>query len=236
MSDQFHNKHQNGHQEISRRDFLKYTGTIVFVMGTGFYVPAANGAVIPPSQGYILVDIKKCQGCMSCMLACTLVHEGVENPSLSRIQVIQNSFEAFPNDITIEQCRQCADPPCVKACPMDALKANAKFGNVRMVDRNKCIGCGNCVEACPYIPSRPVVVPDENYNGDKKSRKCDLCANTPYHWDKAGGGPDGKQACAEVCPVGAIKFTKEMPVQEGDVGYKVNLRDKNWGSLGYPTD
>ena len=77
------------------------------------------------------------------MLACSLVHEGVENLTLSRIQVIQNPFESFPDDVTIEQCRQCVDPACVKACPVDALKANAEYGNVRMVDRTKCIGCGD---------------------------------------------------------------------------------------------
>jgi len=236
-------------KEQTRREFLKYSGTIVLLVGGGCYVPVNRKSAdpkaskapiklssgIPASDGYLLVDIKKCQGCASCMLACSLVHEGVESLSLSRIQIIQNSFEAFPDDVTIEQCRQCVEPACVEACPADALKANPKYGNVRMVDRDKCIGCGDCVEACPYTPSRPVVVSDENYNGDKKSRKCDLCANTPYHWDKAGGGPDGKQACVEVCPVGAIKFTKEIPVQEGDAGYKVNLRDRNWGSLGYPT-
>ena len=54
--------------------------------------------------------------------------------------------------------------------------------------------------------------------------------------DKGGGGPDGKQACVEVCPVGAIKFTAEIPVQAGDEGYKVNLRTKNWWKLGYPRD
>jgi len=37
----------------------------------------------------------------------------------------------------------------------------------------------------------------------------------------------------EVCPVGAIKFTKEIPQQKGDDGYKVNLRGRNWGKLGY---
>ena len=72
--------------------------------------------------------------------------------------------------------------------------------------------------------------------GDLKGRKCDLCANTPYHWDVAGGGPDGKQACVEVCPVGAIQFTKEIPIQQGDKGYRVNLRTKNWRKLGFMMD
>jgi len=240
-------KKKQGRDKISRRSFLKYTGTIIFVAAGGCYVPQDKGAgnLVKPdespggialSQGYLLVDTRKCQGCTSCMLACTLVHEGVENPSMSRIQIIQNPFDAFPDDVTIEQCRQCVEPACVEVCPTGALSANAKFGNVRMIDRTQCIGCGDCVEACPYTPSRPVVVSDENFDDDLKSRKCDLCADTPYHWDDAGGGPDGKQACVEVCPVGAIKFTKQIPVQEGDNGYRVNLRAKNWRKLGYPTN
>ena len=29
---------------------------------------------------------------------------------------------------------------------------------------------------------------------------------------------------------------KEIPIQEGDAGYKVNLRDWKWAALGYPMD
>ncbi|MGD9047993.1 MAG: 4Fe-4S dicluster domain-containing protein [Anaerolineae bacterium] len=192
-------------------------------------------ALIPPADGYLLVDIEKCQGCLSCMLACSLIHEGGESLSLSRIQIMQNSFESYPADLTIEQCRQCVEPACVEVCPVDALEPDANFGNVRIVDKEKCIGCGLCFEACPFTPSRAFLAADEAYGGEAKSRKCDLCANAPYHWDEAGGGPDGKQACVAICPVGAIAFSKEIPVQEGIGGYKVNLRDEVWASLGYPT-
>ncbi len=230
---------KNEKSGISRRRFLKLSKNMVIGIGAGgmltnIYWVNKGIMAISVSEGYLLVDIKKCQGCASCMLACSLVHEGVESLSLSRIQIMQNSFESFPDDLTIEQCRQCVDPPCVKECPTSALKANAKYGNVRMVDKEKCIGCGTCYDVCPYTPSRPVVVADKDYDGEVKSRKCDLCANTPFHWDEAGGGPDEKQACVEVCPVGAIKFTKEIPQQKGDDGYKVDLRGPNWRKLGYP--
>ncbi len=217
---------------IPRRDFIKVTGTIIVMAGTG--IPLYAQGKIPPSDGYLLVDVKKCQGCVSCMLACSLVHEGAESLSLSRIQILQNSFEAFPDDLTIEQCRQCLDPPCVKECPTNALHADGGHGNVRIVDKEKCIGCGTCFEVCPYTPSRSVLAPDKAYEGEAKSRKCDLCANAPFHWDEAGGGPEGKQACVAVCPTGAIVFTKEIPIQEGDAGYKVNLRGEHWEILGYP--
>ena len=146
--------------------------------------------------------------------------------------------------MTIEQCRQCVDPPCVKQCPAQALIADARHGHVRMVDRKKCIGCGTCYEVCPYTPSRAVVEPVKKFKGDLKSRKCDLCVNARYQWDEQGSGEagkagnelGGKQACVAVCPVGAIVFTKEIPVQKGDDGYKVDLRGRNWGRLGYPTN
>jgi protein NrfC len=262
---------RHGVATITRRDFIKVTGAIILVAGTGgcraftadegaaptntpvppntpmptdtpapTNTPETGPALvpadgIPPADGYLLVDVEKCQGCVSCMLACSLIHEGVESLSLSRIQIVQNSFASFPDDLTIEQCRQCVDPACVKVCPTGALKADARYGNVRIVDKEECIGCGLCYEACPYTPSRAFLAADSAYDGQAKSRKCDLCANAPYHWDEAGGGPDGKQACVAVCPVGAITFTKEIPQQDGDGGYKVNLRDDVWASLGYPS-
>lgn len=217
--------HERCDGDFSRRDFLKFSGAIVIGVGFG------SCYVIPVSGGYILVDPKKCQGCKSCMMACSIAHEGVVNLSLSRIQVIQNSFEKWPDDQKIEQCRQCTNPRCVKVCSVGALSVNPELGNIRMVDHQKCIGCKSCIDACPYTPGRAIW----NFEG-QYSQICDLCADTPYHWDEMGGGLNGKQACVEFCPVKAIQFTKEVPVQEGDSGYRVNLRGESWKALGYPTD
>jgi protein NrfC len=227
--------------KFSRRDFLRIARDAAIGVGalsvmSNFIWIGEGLAALPASEGYLLVDTKKCQGCLSCMLACSLVNEGVESPSLSRIQVIQSSFEKFPVDLTIEQCRQCVDPACVEACPVGALQADPKHGYVRRVDKKKCIGCGACVEACPFTPSRAHLVKDKDFGGQEKSLKCDLCATAPFHWDPAGGGPKGKQACVEICPLGAIKFAREIPEQKGDKGYKVNLRKQYWSDLGYPVD
>jgi protein NrfC len=223
---------------LSRRRFLKCTGTIVFAMGSSGYLLGGCGTTkerktIAPSQGYLVVDVEKCQGCISCMLACSLVHEGVHSPTLSRIQILQDSFGKFPEDLDMAQCRQCETPACVDACPEEALYADTAFGYVRRVNKERCTGCGSCFQACPYTPARLSVTEDDASTPELKSRKCDLCANAPYHWDEKGGGPEGLQACVAVCPVGAIAFTTALPVQEGDAGYKVNLRDDNWARLGY---
>jgi len=163
------------------------------------------------------------------MLACSLTYEGVTNPSLSRIQIIQSSFKPFPEDITISICRQCANPLCVKACPTGALRVDGDHGNVRIVDETLCDGCRACIEACPYTPSRIIWNPERNV-----ATKCDLCAGARYGMEE--GGPDGKQACVEVCPMRAITVVNKVPRQRGDEGYHVNLRNEHWAWLGYPTD
>lgn len=219
---------------LSRRDFLKLSRNSVLAAGVGALIPKIIWldravAAIPVSGGYLIVDTKKCQGCMSCMLACSLVHEGKENLSLARIQVLQNPFAGFPDDILLAQCRQCVEPACIEACPTGALHVDSRHGNVRSVNQDKCTGCQSCVEACPYVPSRAL------WNFEKGiAQKCDLCADTPF-WDEKGG-PDGKQACVEICPLKAIQFTVTTPVQKGDTGYVVNLRGEKWKQLGYPTD
>ena len=217
--------------QISRRDFLKLTRNLSIGLGVADLLPYPiwiddSLAAIPASKGYLLVDSKKCQGCMSCMLTCSLAHEGCENLSFSRIQVIQNPFARFSEDITVVQCRQCVSPTCVEVCPTEALKPDPQFGYVRNIDKEACIGCLACVESCPFSPSRALFNFEKEY-----ALKCDLCSDTPF-W-KEFGGPKGKQACVEVCPVRAIRFSGNIPLQEGDTGYEVNLRKQGWRFLGY---
>ena len=171
----------------------------------------------PLSQGYIVVDSIKCCGCQSCMLACSLVHEGKDNPTYSRIQVTQNALRRFPEDAQINQCRQCVEPICVKVCPTDSLHVDTANGNVRVIDESLCIGCQLCIQACPFIPHRTI------WNDEKNvAMKCDLCLDTPF-WNETGG-PSGKQACVEICPQHAIAFTSDVPIQTDDAGYDINLR------------
>jgi protein NrfC len=216
--------------KLTRRQFLVGTGAL----GAAILLPGQLLAIpntIPNSEGFLVVDLKKCQGCGTCMMACALAHSGMASYSLSRIQILQDSFADWPDDVFMAICRQCEDAPCVSVCPVRPIranKANAKQGNVRMIDQGLCIGCKLCLTRCPYTPSRI------QWNGElKKSQKCDLCVDTPYLGEK--GGPGGTQACVKVCPVNAIAFTTKMPDQGSESSYVVNLRGRAWSKLGMTT-
>jgi protein NrfC len=230
-------------KKFSRRDLLVTGGTVVAVEALIATTPArlaeaattspspaaAKGATYPASKGYLVYDSKKCSGCTTCMLSCSLTHYGVQSLSLSRIQIMQDSFGKFPNDVKMAPCRQCVTPPCVINCPVEAAYVDTANGNVRRIDSKKCIGCKTCIKMCPQQPHRTV------WNQEiKKSSKCDLCLDTPY-WNEKGG-PGGKQACVECCPMKAIKFVAETPNQEETEGYDVNLRNEHWLKLGLVDD
>lgn len=226
-------KDVKGPSGVSRREFLTGIGGIglgAVLAGSlaGTLLLPDDVIAFPVSEGYLLVDSKKCQGCNSCMMACSLAHHGVQSLSLARVQVTQDPFAGWPNDKQIAQCRQCPGAPCVSACPTGANHVDTENGNVRTIDPTKCIGCQRCVAACPFNLARA-----EWDFEDKYAQKCDLCVDTPF-WKKKDG-PAGAQACKAICPVGAISFTKDVPVQ-GDAGYDVNLRDASWATLGYPID
>lgn len=226
--------------DLSRRKFLQVVGVFTVSAGTASLLscepqppdPTAPGTL--SSMGYIVVDSRKCQGCMTCMIACSLAHEGCINLSMARLQVTQNPFQPWPDDIVINQCHQCEEAPCVEACPTGALAIDTEHGNIRVVDESICVGCGRCHKACLFEPERPAIVLDPPDSDGFKSKKCDLCLNAAHHFHPDGGGVNGVQICAAVCPMNAIAFTTTMPTAASG-GFDTNLRDESWGILGYST-
>jgi protein NrfC len=210
-------------KKFSRRDFVVGSGTLVAGGALAVAAPEALASAAktgeseyPLSKGYLVYDSRQCSGCQSCMLTCSLIHDGEASTSRSRIQVARNVFNPYPQDIQIFVCRQCPEPMCVKNCPTGACHVSTSNGNVRMIDAGKCIGCKTCLNVCPYIPHRTI------FNAAaKKSTKCDLCANAPYFSKK--GGPFGDQACVTSCPAGALKLVASLPSQMDNRGYDLNL-------------
>jgi Fe-S-cluster-containing dehydrogenase component len=86
-------------------------------------------------------------------------------------------------------CNLCEHSPCTQACPVGAT-FDAPDGTV-LIDPTYCIGCGFCVQACPYGC--------RFFNHETKTaEKCTLC----YHRITRGLKP----ACVEVCPTQARVF------------------------------
>ncbi|MDP2950491.1 MAG: 4Fe-4S dicluster domain-containing protein, partial [Chloroflexota bacterium] len=94
-------------------------------------------------------------------------------------------------------CLQCNKPPCVQVCPV-AATYKTKDG-VILIDQERCIGCGYCIQACPY--GARYFLPDVRTTPMGQVRVVDKCTWC-YHRITKGRLP----ACVEVCPVGARIF------------------------------
>jgi len=142
--------------------------------------------IAPPALGHIVCNSEICAGCRTCEAVCSLYHEGVVNPELSRIQVLKDELGGYISEAM--PCKQCDGPECLLACPTGALHVDDVTG-ARVIDEEKCIGCKRCMEACTATPKRI------RYNAEKKvCFKCDLC----------GGDPQ----CVKFCPMGALIYVK----------------------------
>lgn len=139
----------------------------------------------------------RCTGCRVCELVCSEAHEGVFQPSKARIHVV--SFDVTVQDVPIV-CQQCADAPCIEACPQDAISRNPETTAV-VVNQELCIQCGACVRAC--VIGLDQIDPEQKLairmdDDEEMPLKCDLCEGDPQ--------------CVKFCPTEALVLT-ETPVK-----------------------
>ncbi len=90
-----------------------------------------------------VIETERCVGCQSCMFACSR-RQNVAG--LTKSCIIVRSIGGMERGFTVVVCRACADPPCARVCPTDAL-VQRQGGGVHL-DMKKCIGCGHCRDAC----------------------------------------------------------------------------------------
>jgi electron transport protein HydN len=131
---------------------------------------------------FVSADPEKCIGCSVCEYACSMVKEKTFNPTKARIRAIRLG----PLVNLAVACRLCEDPPCVAACPRDALSQEENTGII-MIDEDKCNGCGWCIEACDF---GAIMLHPET----KVVFVCDTCKD------------EGKPQCVEWCPEEALEF------------------------------
>ena len=151
-------------------------------------------------QGF-LINTEDCIGCKACELACKDLHSFDIGPRTRRVYEVCGGdwsvddvtgacvpSNVFAYAVTFS-CGHCDNPACVSVCPTGAHAKDPETGLVT-VDAEVCIGCGSCVEACPY--GAPQLVKDEGV-----VRKCDLCQGLREQGEEP--------ACVALCPQRALK-------------------------------
>jgi len=203
---------------------LASSGVLVLIPGTNARADQTADYDWTKHRWVYIIDTHRCIGCGSCVRACQRenhVPEGRYRTWIERYAVPsdgethidspnggKDGFDPLPTYAHVRKsffvpkmCNHCANTPCTQVCPVGA-SFSTKDGVV-LVDKDHCIGCGYCVQACPY-GSR--YFDPSTHTADK----CTWC----YHRVTRGLRP----ACVEVCPVGARHFGDRMnpddPVNE----------------------
>lgn len=184
----------------------------------------------------IAFDIEKCIGCGSCARSCKIENDVPNDPFFFRNWVEQytitndeevlvsspnGGIDGFTQPVPEEEiyktffvpkmCNHCAKSPCTQVCPVGASFESPE--GLALIDKNYCIGCGYCVQACPYgcryiNPSEGVV------------DKCTLC----YHRLEKGLDP----ACMMSCPTGARMYGD---LNDKDSNVSIFIKENNCAVL-----
>src|SRR5438552_5810598 len=96
-----------------------------------------------------VIDHRKCIGCHACTLACKAENDVPLGAFRTWVKYIEKG--EFPNTrryFTVLRCNHCTDAPCVTICPTVALYKRPD--GIVDFDRDRCIGCKSCMQACPY--------------------------------------------------------------------------------------
>ena len=135
-----------------------------------------------------LMDHRRCIGCHACTVACKAENEVPVGSFRTWVQYAEKgTFPQVRRHFAVLRCNPCTSAPCVTICPVNALEKRPD--GIVDLDRDECIGCRACMQACPY---------DALYlNEDRGTvEKCHFCAHRVER--------NLEPACVTVCPVEAI--------------------------------
>jgi Fe-S-cluster-containing dehydrogenase component len=155
----------------------------------------------------MFLDPSRCIGCRACEAACRECdsHKG---ESMIMIDFVDRGWSAATQPTL---CMHCEDPvaPCAQVCPALAILITPD-GVVQQADPSRCIGCANCVYACPFgVPK---------FDAEARlMKKCNLC----YDRTSQGLTP----WCAAACPTQAIWYGDYEQFVNERQGAAVNVTD-----------
>jgi Fe-S-cluster-containing dehydrogenase component/formate-dependent nitrite reductase membrane component NrfD len=147
-----------------------------------------------------VIDQTRCIGCHACTVACKEENRVPLGTFRTWVKYVEKG--EFPNTrrhFAVLRCNHCDNAPCVTICPTVALYRRPD--GIVDFDRDRCIGCKACMQACPY--DALYIDPDT-----QTAAKCHFCA----HRVDRGLEP----ACVIVCPVRAI-LTGDLDDPESEV-------------------
>jgi len=150
------------------------------------------------------LDYQSCINCKACEVACK-EENGVQlGADKQRIWVGQTEETIFGKPFVNfypSQCNHCLDAPCVDVCPTNA--SHFTVGGLVMVDKEKCILCKGCMEACPY---------DARFVDDKKVAvdKCTFCYDTRIL------NGETTTACQATCPT-KVRLFGDLDDENGEL-------------------
>lgn len=171
----------------------------------------------------MVINLTRCVGCYSCVLACKTEHFLPPDVVWNRVMVFE--AEELNKQIYPTLCNHCKDPLCVEVCPTGATQQ--REDGIVWVNPNICIGCRSCIMNCPYQVRVLNEKPREYFPGqgmtpyeEKRDRlyplqegtpsKCNFCMERIDEGMKQGLRPgvdrDATPACVNACPSSARIF------------------------------
>jgi tetrathionate reductase subunit B len=116
----------------------------------------------------MVIDLRKCVGCSACAVACRSQWNVEDYGSRTWVENtgIVGDFPNLYQTNYVGQCNHCDDATCLNECPTEATQRDKN--GIIWVDSEVCIGCGLCLDGCPY---------GARYINHKlkKVDKCDFC-------------------------------------------------------------
>lgn len=171
----------------------------------------------------MIIDLKKCNGCYSCFIACKQENKLPSGILWNRVVIGESGkYPTVTKEILPVNCNHCSDPPCVNVCPTGA--SVKREDGIVVIDYDKCFGCKYCIIACPYqqrsfinefgqyFPGYDTIYDEMPRNIYQKgvTVKCTFCVNRVDAGVKKGLKPgidrEATPACVITCPTKARYF------------------------------